>query len=1060
MRFGRRFVRKMSHNMYDLISSLRLPSFSPSADCGVPIDVYLHKRSNLRLVFCPIPGPLCELNVVIPTEPHDNKGLPHTLEHLVFLGSKHYPQRGLLDRLATRCLSTGTEAYTAWDYTSYGIRTASAEGLEKILPVFLDHIFNPLITDENFETEVVSFDRSKNAYSGVVFSEMEARQFTEADLLENALRSRLYPESSYCYDSGGSILDMPSLTAQEVRDYHQKYYRVDNCAIIVLGQCDKQSVMQSIERVDFPVHHVDTHPRPWSTQLSPMQASQQATVEFSSPDERTGSVAIAWRGPHFLNIREIMVLECLFSYLQGSEAEVLMQEFVECKHPIASGIDFTFNLFSESSFSLIFTGVSNGDQPDSDSERSSATTDASSMSDSGSALADDCDRDGEEEEDDDFSPQASASSTSSSSGQAEDAPNYLAPGVLRDRLFSILERIADNGLSQGIEYMQRVIKREKIKYLETLEDNPLETVVDLLITDVLYQELLGGAKTTAQNPIGKHVAVLEVYDDLLRTTEQGDQVFRDAIRKWLLVNPHVEVVTQPSMSLKAPYPALPTATCNLEKAAVEKHAPVCDSWIHNLDNSSPSVGQTLQGVSDRFPFSDVLLQTVTLPTQFVHVRLVFDTTQLPNALRPFLVLFQELLFSSDRLDPSTNNVMSYQEVVKRLQQDLISFECAVGLGNAVFSCSSYPDFLFVYFCVESTKVSQVEYWCRHLFETVIFSADRISSMSHNLHTDISEGLRDGSAVCDFLAGRLTEASRGSSNFRSISPFVQEPLLRRAKSNPEEAVRSLSKIAKYMSTSAPVFVQIGCPSEDLVMTTLVSSLMQHFGSKRMLITYLSNFLFRPFRHSKHHNAKMAISVRGVESAFVEVIVPAAVLRSDPEFFPLMIACEALSLTEGPLYEEIRGHGLAYHAAISYSIHWNAIVLNISETSRPLEALEHAAAVLARSLEYLTEDSVIDGRASIVFRQQSLVSTPINILRRGLGCTFMGLSSLAEGFSSDAKVMNVTVDQVRSAAQKYLVPFLSRSDALHVMSCGPAMAQQMKASGWSLHDVESFVQSDED
>jgi hypothetical protein len=38
---------------------------------------------------------------------------PHTLEHLVFLGSKRYPERGFLDTLACRCLSEGTNAYTA-----------------------------------------------------------------------------------------------------------------------------------------------------------------------------------------------------------------------------------------------------------------------------------------------------------------------------------------------------------------------------------------------------------------------------------------------------------------------------------------------------------------------------------------------------------------------------------------------------------------------------------------------------------------------------------------------------------------------------------------------------------------------------------------------------------------------------------------------------------------------------------------------------------------------------------------------------------------------------------
>lgn len=40
---------------------------------------------------------------------HDS---PHTLEHLVFLGSEDYPYKGVLDSLANRALARGTNAWT------------------------------------------------------------------------------------------------------------------------------------------------------------------------------------------------------------------------------------------------------------------------------------------------------------------------------------------------------------------------------------------------------------------------------------------------------------------------------------------------------------------------------------------------------------------------------------------------------------------------------------------------------------------------------------------------------------------------------------------------------------------------------------------------------------------------------------------------------------------------------------------------------------------------------------------------------------------------------------
>ena len=46
------------------------------------------------------------------TEARSDDGLPHTLEHLVFLGSEKYPYKGVLDLTANRCLASGTNAWT------------------------------------------------------------------------------------------------------------------------------------------------------------------------------------------------------------------------------------------------------------------------------------------------------------------------------------------------------------------------------------------------------------------------------------------------------------------------------------------------------------------------------------------------------------------------------------------------------------------------------------------------------------------------------------------------------------------------------------------------------------------------------------------------------------------------------------------------------------------------------------------------------------------------------------------------------------------------------------
>ena len=69
------------------------------------VSLFRHAASGIRVALCPVPGPLCKADIVIPTECSDNGGLPHCLEHLVFMGSQRFPSRGYLDKLANLCIS-------------------------------------------------------------------------------------------------------------------------------------------------------------------------------------------------------------------------------------------------------------------------------------------------------------------------------------------------------------------------------------------------------------------------------------------------------------------------------------------------------------------------------------------------------------------------------------------------------------------------------------------------------------------------------------------------------------------------------------------------------------------------------------------------------------------------------------------------------------------------------------------------------------------------------------------------------------------------------------------
>jgi Zn-dependent M16 (insulinase) family peptidase len=128
------------------------------------------------------------------------------------MGSEKYPYKGVLDNLANRAFAAGTNAWTDTDYT---IETAGEQGFLQFLPIFVDHILYPTLTDASFVTEVHHITPEAED-AGVVYSEMQGRENTSGDL--SALRQQrlFYPkDSAYRSETGGLMEALRKLTIEE-----------------------------------------------------------------------------------------------------------------------------------------------------------------------------------------------------------------------------------------------------------------------------------------------------------------------------------------------------------------------------------------------------------------------------------------------------------------------------------------------------------------------------------------------------------------------------------------------------------------------------------------------------------------------------------------------------------------------------------------------------------------------------------------------------------------------------------------------------------------------------
>ena len=266
----------------------------------------------MRVVVVDQAGPKVKGIFALATEILDDSGSPHTLEHLCFMGSKSFPYKGVLDKLANRAYST-TNAWTANDHTAYTLDTAGWEGFAQILPVYLDHVILPTLTDAGCYTEVHHIDGSgKDA--GVVYSEMQGVQNNQEELMSLESQRLMYPEGvGFRYETGGLMENLRILTADRIRQFHRDMYQPKNLCVIVIGEVDhpdllsvldkfEESILDDISKPDAPFS------RPWvgpdSKKTPPLDKTITKEVEFPEEDESSGRINISFLGPSCTNILE------------------------------------------------------------------------------------------------------------------------------------------------------------------------------------------------------------------------------------------------------------------------------------------------------------------------------------------------------------------------------------------------------------------------------------------------------------------------------------------------------------------------------------------------------------------------------------------------------------------------------------------------------------------------------------------------------------------------------------------------------------------------------------
>lgn len=248
-----------------------LLSRRPLAELDAVLWELQHDGTGARLLWLDRAEENKTFCIGFPTQPWDDTGVFHILEHSVLCGSQHYPVREPYVELMKTSLNTFLNAITFPDKTLYPFSSRNEQDFQNLLRVYLDAVFHPLLREkpEIFAQEGWHYelDGDRVTCKGVVFNEMKGVFSSPDSQMEYEVSRRLFPDTCYRWVAGGDPEHIPDLTWENFAETHRKWYHPSHALIFLDGALDLQAVLAILDEEFSAGYDRRTPPSP-----PPMQA--------------------------------------------------------------------------------------------------------------------------------------------------------------------------------------------------------------------------------------------------------------------------------------------------------------------------------------------------------------------------------------------------------------------------------------------------------------------------------------------------------------------------------------------------------------------------------------------------------------------------------------------------------------------------------------------------------------------------------------------------------------------------------------------------------------------
>lgn len=272
------------------------------------------------------------------TPPSDSTGLPHILEHSVLAGSEKYPLKDVFKELMRSTMQTFINAFTYPDKTVYPVASQIKTDFYNLARVYTDLVLHPRMLRETFlqeghhlEFSVLDDLSSDLIISGIVYNEMKGAYSSPDSLIYRTLQENVYPDTVYAFDSGGNPNVIPSLTYEQFREFHRKYYSPSNARFFIYGNIPTEDHLAFLSEIlkDFNYIEVNSAIESQKCFTRPRLVVGKYPIGQDESVERKTVVNVAWMMSENTDFETSLILQIISALLVGSAAGPLRKALID-----------------------------------------------------------------------------------------------------------------------------------------------------------------------------------------------------------------------------------------------------------------------------------------------------------------------------------------------------------------------------------------------------------------------------------------------------------------------------------------------------------------------------------------------------------------------------------------------------------------------------------------------------------------------------------------------------------------------------------------------------------